>query len=59
MRFMNEKLMAEKVNRQGLKKRLYASRKEFDLLYAKAQEFIQTSDDPDKIQELLDLLDED
>jgi len=27
-------------------------------LYLKAQEFIQTSDDPDKVQELLDLLDE-
>lgn len=33
--------------------------KEFDSLYQRAQEFIQTSDDHDKITELLNLLDED
>ena len=32
---------------------------EFDLLYAQAQEFIQKSDDQEKIKQLLDLLDED
>ena len=56
---MSEKLIEEKVNRSKTKKLLYLQRKEFDVLYLKAQEFIQTSDDHEKIQELLNLLDED
>ena len=59
MRFMNEKLLHEKHIRHDHKKKLYTARKEFDQLYQLAQEFIQNSDDQDKVQELLDLLDED
>ena len=59
MQFLQEKLVIEKVNRQEIKKRLFTQRKNFDQLYIKAQEFIQTSDDPEKVQELLELLDDD
>ena len=55
---MQDKMVIEKANRQEIKKRLFVQRKNFDHLYQKAQEFIQTSDDPQKIQELLELLDE-
>ena len=40
MKFLHEKLMYEKSVRQKHKVRLYKSRKEFDSLYLKAQEFI-------------------
>ena len=59
LKFLHEKLMVEKQVRQRLKKNIYNQRKEFDTLYLRAQEFIQTSDDTHKIQQLLDLLDED
>ena len=58
MKFLHEKLLHEKYVRQALKKRIYQQRKEFDDLYSQAQQFIQTSDDSTKIQQLLDLLDE-
>ena len=47
------------MERQAAKRNLHRHRTEFDSLYKKAQEFIQQSDDQDKIKELLDLLDED
>jgi hypothetical protein len=57
MQFFSEKLCSEKMVRNTHKSKLYVQRKEFDSLYLKAQEFIQTSDDHDKIMELLELLD--
>lgn len=59
MEFFSEKLIVEKAVRQRHKTKLMHQMKEFDSLYLKAQEFIRTSDDYDKITELLNLLDED
>lgn len=51
-------IMKERVARKNVKEAISKESNEFDLLYAKVQDFVEHSDDQEKTDELLSLLDE-
>ena len=51
-------IMKERVARKNVKEAISQESNEFDLLYSKAKEFIEHSDDQEKMDELLSLLDD-